>query len=211
MYTIVTSTSNSIPFTNLVLKKKKCNSSRSQTISPFSRIAARRSSLPPFDVFICHRGVDTKRNFCGLLYQDLVEQKVIPFLDCKSMKPGEELNEAIETALRDCKVGVTIFSPNFCNSENSLHELASMMEYQKMVIPIFYDVNTSDLVLANDGSFPTKQLHRFGWALEMAKRRVGISFDSCKGDWSDLLKKVSNRVVEILKELEDEEKNSAAI
>ncbi|XP_042521269.1 TIR-only protein-like [Macadamia integrifolia] len=123
------------------------------------------------------------------------------------MKPGDNLDEVIETTIWNCKVGVAIFSPNHCTSDYCLHELALMMECKKKVIPIFYDVKTSDLVLAvDDGSFPGKQLHRFSVALKLAKGTVGISFDSCKGDWSDMPKRVSDRVVEILKDLEDEEK-----
>ncbi|XP_042521268.1 TIR-only protein-like [Macadamia integrifolia] len=163
-------------------------------------------SPPPFDVFINHRGVDTKRNIAALLFERLDHLKRRPFLDYKSMTPGEEIEEVIETAIRDCKVGVAIFSPNYCSSDNCLHELALLMEYKKKVIPIFYDVKTSDLMLVDDGNFPAKQLHRFSVALELAKGTVGISFDSCKGDWSDMLKRVSDRVVEILKDLEDEEK-----
>ncbi|XP_043722936.1 TIR-only protein-like [Telopea speciosissima] len=149
--------------------------------------------------------MDTKRNVAALLYDLFLHLKLHPFLDYKSMKPGDELEEVIETAVKDCKVGVAIFSPNYCNSKNCLHELALMMEWEKKVIPIFYDVDTSDLVLVNEGrTYPAKQLHRFRLALEQAKGRVGICFDSSKGDWSDLLKRVSDSVVEILMELQVE-------
>ncbi|XP_042517755.1 TIR-only protein-like [Macadamia integrifolia] len=157
---------------------------------------------PPFDIFINHRGMDMKRNIAALLYDRFVHLNLHPFLDYKTMKLGDKLEEVIETAIRDCTVGVAIFSPNYCTSENCLKELALMMECKKKVIPIFYDVNPSDLVLVDDGIYPTKQLHRFRLALQLAKGRLGISFNSSNGDWSDLLERVSNRVVETLTELD---------
>ncbi|XP_042475756.1 TIR-only protein-like [Macadamia integrifolia] len=160
------------------------------------------SSPPPFDVFINHRGVDTKRNVAALLYDRFLHLKLNPFLDYRSMKPGDELKEVIETAIRNCKVGVAFISPNYCTSENCLHELALLMECKKKVIPIFYDINPSALVLVDNGSFPAKHLHRFRLALELAKGRVGISFDSSIGDWSILLKQISDRVMEVLIELD---------
>ncbi|XP_042489238.1 TIR-only protein-like [Macadamia integrifolia] len=133
------------------------------------------------DVFINHRGMDTKRNIAALLYDRFVHLKLHPFLDYKTMKPGDELLENIEAVIRDCKVGVVIFSPNYCGSYFCLHELALMTEYQKKIIPIFYDVNPSDLVVVDDGSYPAQKLHRFTLALELAKRRVGLPFDSSNG------------------------------
>ncbi|XP_042486590.1 TIR-only protein-like [Macadamia integrifolia] len=189
-------------FSSVVSANSFSNSRRKQTLFFSRRITTACRSPPSFDVFINHRGMDTKRNVAALLYDRFVHLNLNPFLDYKSMKPGEELKEVIETAIRDCKVGVAIFSPNYCTSHNCLHELALMMECEKKIIPIFYDIKTSDLVLVDNGGFPAKQLHRFGLALELAKDRVGISFDSSKGDWSDLIKRVSDRVVEILMELE---------
>ncbi|XP_042483519.1 TIR-only protein-like [Macadamia integrifolia] len=133
------------------------------------------------DVFINHRGVDTKRNIAALLYDRFAHLELHPFLDFHSMRPGDDIFYNIETAIRDCKVGLVIFSPNYCSSYFCLHELALMTEYQKKIIPIFYDVNPSDLVLADGGSYPAKELHRYRLALELAKRRVGFPFDSSNG------------------------------
>ncbi|XP_042483526.1 TIR-only protein-like [Macadamia integrifolia] len=106
------------------------------------------------------------------------------------MKPGDELLQNIEAVIRNCKVGVVIFCPNYCSSYFCLHELALMTEYQKKIIPIFYDVNPSDLVVVNDGSYPAKDLHRFRLELEQAKRRVGLPFDSSNGKGPSIVKHV---------------------
>ncbi|KAL0398623.1 UNVERIFIED_CONTAM: TIR-only protein [Sesamum radiatum] len=87
-----------------------------------------QKSVPPCDVFINHRGVDTKRNVAGLLYHHLRSLRLRPFLDSKSMKPGDKLFEKIDVAIRECKVGIAVFSPMYCDSYFCLHELSLMTE-----------------------------------------------------------------------------------
>ena len=57
-----------------------------------------------YDVFINHRRIDTNKNVAGLLYDHLARQNLRPFLDSKTMKPGDKLFEKIGTALHGCKV-----------------------------------------------------------------------------------------------------------
>nr|DAD20869.1 TPA_asm: hypothetical protein HUJ06_022332 [Nelumbo nucifera] len=135
----------------------------------------------PCDVFINHRGVDTKRTVAGLLYHHLKLLKFNPFLDNKNMKPGDKLFENIDSAIRSCKVGVAIFSPNYCNSYFCLHELALMTESHKKIIPIFCDIKPSELQVLKSGACPSNELQRFTWALQEAKYTVGLSFNSNNG------------------------------
>ncbi|XP_044496479.1 TIR-only protein-like [Mangifera indica] len=152
------------------------------------------------DVFINHRGRDTKRNISGLLYDHLLRLKLNPFMDSKNMKPGDRLFDKIETAIGHCKVGVAVFSPHYSESYFCLHELALIMESRKKVIPIFYDVKPSQLKVRDDGTFSNKDLQRFKWAIEEAKYTVGLKFDSLQGDWSDFLTKATDVVIENLTE-----------
>jgi len=55
------------------------------------------------------------------------------------------------------------------------------MESKKRVVPIFYDVKPSQLVVKDNGTRPAKDLQRFSLALEEAKYTVGLTFDSLKG------------------------------
>ncbi|GMY37293.1 TIR-only protein-like [Fagus crenata] len=161
------------------------------------------------DVFINHRGIDTKRTVAGLLYNHLSESmRLKPFLDSKNMKPGDRLFDKIDTAIRNCKLGVAVFSPRYCDSYFCLHELALIMESKKKVIPIFCDVKPSQLRVKDYGICPAKELQRFTWALEEAKFTVGLTFDTSKGDWSDFLKKASDAVLKNLVEVEGEMKKS---
>ncbi|KAL5054275.1 hypothetical protein RYX36_034957 [Vicia faba] len=167
------------------------------------RKIAHRSSC---DVFINHRGIDTKRNLAGLLYDRLTKMGVKSFLDSKNMKPGDRLFDHIDRGILGCKVGVAVFSPTYCDSYFCLHELSLLMESKKKVIPIFYDVKPSELVVKDNGTCPVKELRRFSAALEEAKFTVGLTFDSSNRDWSVLLRDASEAVIMNLLEVEEERK-----
>ncbi|KAE9452631.1 hypothetical protein C3L33_15467, partial [Rhododendron williamsianum] len=155
------------------------------------------------DVFISHRRIDTYRNVAGLLYDHLSRLNLRPFLDSKSMKPGDKLFEKIDVAIRDCQVGIAVFSPNYCGSYFCLHELHMMMECKKKVIPIFVDVKPSELRVLDCGSCPAEELFRLREAIEEAKNTVGLTFDTSNGDWSELLKDTSDAVMENLCRLKE--------
>ncbi|XP_041001687.1 TIR-only protein-like [Juglans microcarpa x Juglans regia] len=158
--------------------------------------------VPPHDVFISHRGPDTRRHIAGLLHDHLLMRGHRPFIDYRNLKAGDKLSEKIDTAVRDCKVGVVVFSPRYCESSYCLHELALLMEYKKRVIPIFYNVKPSQLRVGDDVSngrcVSEKELERFSTALEEAKNIVGLSFDSSRGYWSEFLRSASDAIIEQL-------------
>ncbi|KAF8411187.1 hypothetical protein HHK36_003730 [Tetracentron sinense] len=141
----------------------------------------RRPTKTPYDVFINHRGIDTKRTLAGLLYDNLTRLKLHPFMDIKNLNPGDKLFEKIDGAIGNCKVGVAVFSPHYCESYFCLRELTTLMELEKKVIPIFVDIKPSELRIIHNGSYEVKELQRFSWALEEAKYTVGFTFDSCNG------------------------------
>ncbi|KAI7999624.1 Toll/interleukin-1 receptor-like protein [Camellia lanceoleosa] len=154
------------------------------------------------DVFINHRWINMNKNVAGLIYDELVRLKLRPFLDSKSMKPGDKLFEKIDVAIRDCKVGIAVFSPHYCQSYFCLHELSMIMEFRKKVIPIFVDVKPSELRVINNGSCPAEELVRFKEAVEEAKYTVGLTFDSSNGDWSELERNASHAVMMNILEVE---------
>ncbi|CAK8530506.1 unnamed protein product [Lathyrus sativus] len=164
----------------------------------------RKIVQPACQVFINHRGIDTKKNIAGLLFKDLTSMGIKSFLDSKNMKPGDNLFYHIDKAIIGCKVGVAVFSPQYCDSHFCLHELALLMETKKRVVPIFFDVKPSQLMVKDDGTCSEKELRRFRFALKEAQNTVGITFDSVNGDWSELLKDTTNAVVMNLLEVEGE-------
>ena len=97
------------------------------------------------------------------------------------MKPGDKLFDKIDTAISGCKVGVAVFSPQYCKSYFCLHELAHLMEAKKKVIPVFCDVKPSELIIKDHRRSPKHELDRFQSALDEAKYTVGLTFDSSNG------------------------------
>jgi hypothetical protein len=97
------------------------------------------------------------------------------------MRPGDKLFDNIDRAIHECKVGVAVFSPRYCESYFCLHELALLMETKKRVIPIFCDVKPSQLHVKDNGLCPGEELQRFTYALEEAKYTVGLTFDTLEG------------------------------
>ncbi|RID62490.1 hypothetical protein BRARA_E01560 [Brassica rapa] len=148
-------------------------------------------------------GSDTKRNIATLLYDNLNARNLRPFLDIKNMKPGDKLFDHINRAILTSKVAVTVFSPNYCDSYFCLHELALIMESKKRIIPIFFDINPSQLdVMIEKVTCSDNEIQRFRWALQEAKDTVGLTFDSCKGNLSEVVTIASDVIVERLVELE---------
>ncbi|KAI3809942.1 hypothetical protein L1987_19546 [Smallanthus sonchifolius] len=163
---------------------------------------------PACDVFINHRGIDTKRSIASLLYHQLLLSRIPSFLDNKNMKPGDKLFENIDNAIMGCKIGVAVFSPRYCESYFCLHELALMMESRKKVIPIFCDVKPSELRVTNNKMYSQAEIKRFRYAIEEAKHTVGLAFDTSKENWADVVTYATDLVKESLIEI-DNEKNAA--
>lgn len=159
----------------------KTLASSTQILHPITRIP-RSNPNPLCDIFINHRGADTKRTIAGLLYQHLSGLGYNPFLDSKSMKPGDNLFDKIDPAIKSCRIGLAVFSPRYCESYFCLHELSLMMECKKKVVPIFCDVRPSELrIKDNAWSCSTKELEKFHCAIEEAKNIVGLTFDTLNG------------------------------
>ncbi|KAL5196519.1 hypothetical protein ABZP36_000031 [Zizania latifolia] len=166
---------------------------------------------PRYDVFINHRGVDTKRTVARLLYDRLVVgggggSGIRAFLDNMSMRPGDRLEDRISAAITDCAVAVAIFSPHYCDSEYCLRELAMLVESRKIIIPIFYDIKPSDLVLpqavVESTAHHPRDIERFKFALREVKNTVGLTYDSATGDLAELVSSAANAVLERMEESE---------
>ncbi|KAF8114188.1 hypothetical protein N665_0040s0043 [Sinapis alba] len=155
------------------------------------------------DVFITHRRIDTKKTISGLLHDHFTRLHLNSFLDSKSLKPGDRILVEINAAIRDCSVGVAVFSPRYCDSYLCLHELTTLMENKKRVIPIFCNVKPSDLCVKDDRTRPAAEIRRFQLALEEAKYTVGLTFDTSNGDWSEFLAMASEAVTKNLLDVEE--------
>ncbi|CAF2075873.1 unnamed protein product [Brassica napus] len=165
----------------------------------------RNPSLPNpnlCDVFISHRRIDTKKTISGLLHDYFTRLHLNSFLDSKSLKPGDRLLFEVNAAIRECSVGIAVFSPRYCDSYFCLHELMRLMENKKRIIPIFCNVKPSELCVKNDRTRPAAEIRRLQLALEEAKYTVGLTFDTSNGDWSEFLTMASDAVIDNLLDVE---------
>ncbi|KAL6317044.1 hypothetical protein AAG906_026832 [Vitis piasezkii] len=122
----------------------KTASSSSSSISPTS------ISKDEYDVFLSFSWEDIGTSFADHLYAALVKKGLRSFREAIG-KP--ESKEAITSeslmAIEKSKVFIVIFSKNYAQSRYNLDELVKIMECtqatRKVVVPVFYHVNPSDV------------------------------------------------------------------
>ncbi|XP_030457694.1 disease resistance protein L6-like isoform X4 [Syzygium oleosum] len=108
-----------------------------------------------FDVFLNFRGPDTRLNFTDLLYHSLDGAGIRVFLDNEEIRKGEKIGGELLHAINDSRFYVPIFSKNYTSSAWCLRELAHMVECsrrstEKVILPIFFDVDPYDVKLRTE-------------------------------------------------------------
>lgn len=98
-----------------------------------------------YDVFINHRGPDVKNTFASHLTRSLISQGLQVFFDKQELEVGHEIPSEIKAAIQGSSVYVAIFSPHYVESHWCLNELDMIGESGKTIIPVFYNVEPSDL------------------------------------------------------------------
>jgi len=86
-----------------------------------------------------------KGGFASHLHEALEEASCRPFLDKESLEKGQHFPKKISEALRCASVHVAIFSKQYADSDSCLDELCVMLESEKLIILVFYDVSPSDM------------------------------------------------------------------
>lgn len=109
--------------------------------------------LTHHDVFLNHRGPNLKKKFVSHLEAALRRAGHYPFLDAKSLVKGEHAFSSINEALTGVLVHVAIFSPRYAESKYCLNELCALLETQKPVIPVFYNVDPENSRYTKVGPF----------------------------------------------------------
>ncbi|XP_031475623.1 disease resistance protein RPV1-like isoform X2 [Nymphaea colorata] len=112
---------------------------------------AQKPSPPPpkghgfeFDVFLSFRGEDTRKTFTELLYDGLEMQGIHTFKDDEKLKKGERV-ESLLDAIDKSKLFVPILSKNYADSRWCLMEIAKIVSSGRLIIPVFFDVDPSDI------------------------------------------------------------------
>eukprot|EP00253_Pinus_taeda_P020195 PITA_20195 len=173
------------------------------------------------DVFISHRGPDTKKTFASHLYNRLCLHGLRVFLDQPELQRGDDFSVQIEHAIRSASVHVAIFSQGYADSTWCLDELLQMLNTKAPIIPVFYHVKPDELRgtrgkkrtyaealddLASktdyDGQTPRhhpSKIKKWREALLKVANISGFELEACNGDEGELLEKVVVEVLERVK------------
>ncbi|GJS13269.1 Toll/interleukin-1 receptor domain-containing protein [Tanacetum coccineum] len=102
-----------------------------------------------YDVFLSFRGEDTRKTFVDHLYSALEQRHIRTYKDDITLPRGKSVGPALLKAIQESRHAVIIFSKNYANSSWCLDELLHIMkcraENGQIVMPVFYDVDPSDV------------------------------------------------------------------
>ncbi|PNX85428.1 putative disease resistance protein (TIR-NBS-LRR class), partial [Trifolium pratense] len=109
-----------------------------------------------YDVFINFRGEDTRKSFVSHLYAAFSNAGINAFNDVEPLLKGTEVEAELLRAIENSRISIVVFSTNFAGSIWCLNELEKIMQcrenHGQVVIPVFYDVDPSD-VRRQQGAF----------------------------------------------------------
>ncbi|XP_048435658.1 disease resistance protein Roq1-like isoform X2 [Pyrus x bretschneideri] len=171
------------------------------------------ANIPPvqekYDVFVSFRGEDTRRGITSHLHAALLQKKIETYIDYRLQK-GEEIGPALLEAIEKSTHSVIIFSQNYASSTWCLDELVHILEckerHGQKVIPVFYDINPSD-VRKQHGSYADAfaqlekrfkdsidKVHKWRVALKAAADLSGFDYSNNHGTEADLIKNVVDQI-----------------
>ncbi|TKY58563.1 TMV resistance protein N [Spatholobus suberectus] len=131
-----------------------------------------------WDVFLSFRGADTRGAITKGLHESLQARGIRVFLDDVGLERGEEIARGLMKAIDDSAAFIVIISENYASSHWCLEELAKIRESRRLVLPVFYRVDPSQ-VRHQTGPFEA------GFASH--QRRFG---ENKVSKWREALKKV---------------------
>ncbi|XP_016650309.1 PREDICTED: TMV resistance protein N-like isoform X2 [Prunus mume] len=149
-----------------------------------------RNPIWTYDVFLNFRGQDTRKNFVDHLHTALDQKGIFAFRDVES-NWGQSIPIKILEAIEESRCAVVIFSRNYADSTWCLDELSKIVECKKgrsglMVLPVFYDVDPSD-VRRQQGSFKRafdRHEDRFGDPERVQRWRAALTEVANLSGWN---------------------------
>ena len=140
-----------------------------------------------YDIFLSSSGVDTRKKFTGHLLAALEQHGFHTFRDDTKLNRGEDIGSELMKAIEESRISLIVFSKNYAASRWCLDELVKIAEcrktLQQIVLPIFYDVDPSD-VRAQKGSIAD--------AFSMHEERFRGGSDGKLEKWRTALTEVAN-------------------
>ncbi|XP_049405369.1 toll/interleukin-1 receptor-like protein [Solanum stenotomum] len=104
-----------------------------------------------YDVFLSFRG-STREKITKSLYDALDSKGIRVFRDSEGLTQGDQISTGLVEAINDSAAVIAIISSDYASSRWCVEELATFCELGKLVLPVFYKVNPSD-VRRQQGTF----------------------------------------------------------
>ncbi|XP_048131779.1 disease resistance protein RPV1-like [Rhodamnia argentea] len=128
-----------------------------------------------YEVFLSFRGPDTRLTIADCLYNDMIRAGIRVFKDNEELRFGEEIGGGLLQAINESRIYIPIFSKDYASSKWCLRELAHIVELsrdndQKVILPIFYDVDADDVKLKTDLYQEALQNHKSDSGEDLVKQ-----------------------------------------
>ncbi|GLJ16856.1 hypothetical protein SUGI_0290500, partial [Cryptomeria japonica] len=107
-----------------------------------------------YDVFINHRGPDTKQTLAASIYRALKLMGLRVFLDEPELDLGDSIPSEIQHAIATSFLHIAILSPTYAESTWCLEELSLMLKTGQTIIPLFYNVDINHIRWIRKGDGP---------------------------------------------------------
>ncbi|GLJ08061.1 hypothetical protein SUGI_0080630 [Cryptomeria japonica] len=170
-----------------------------------------------YDVFVNHRGKDTKQSLANLVYRNLHNRGFKVFLDKSCLRAGQYIPQAITCAIRSASVHVVILSPNYADSEWCLDELFLIVQTGAPIIPVFWQIRPSEVRMEDKngvyakafrehkraGKIYIRTLEKWKAALRRVSLLEGFILD---GDQGEMLEKITASVAAYIEMAKCQEK-----
>lgn len=102
-----------------------------------------------YDVFLSFRGEDTRNNFTSHLYAALDRKGIRTFRDDEKLERGKSIRPELLKAIQESRFSVIILSKNYASSTwclDVLEKIGQCMKQTRLtILPVFYDVDPSDV------------------------------------------------------------------
>ncbi|XP_027152563.1 disease resistance protein TAO1-like [Coffea eugenioides] len=156
-----------------------------------------------WDVFLSFRGEDTRDNFTDRLYSALDTSGVRVFRDNNGLTQGDQIDRGLVEAIEDSAAAIAIISDNYASSRWCLEELAHIFQSPRLVLPVFYRVDPSDVrrqrgpfeedFKALEERFGVQKVVRWRKAMERVGGISGWVYNN--SEESDLIQNIVKRIL----------------
>eukprot|EP01018_Ginkgo_biloba_P013333 Gb_17461 [translate_table: standard] len=144
------------------------------------------SNQRKYQVFLSFRGPDVRKSLADHLYLSLSTAGIHVFRDSEELEKGRNIGSNLREAIHNTDICIPIFSPNYAESRWCLDELSLMWESRKEVIPLFYNVDPSDVRHPDRGRYAEAFKKHYRHSSEGSIRAVIIN------GWKKALNKIDS-------------------